>query len=70
MSTALGTVLEGAACYHQYLAAHPEKAVNAPSWARLTSTAQLRWRQRAAEQEKETRETLMKRFESIIGGAK
>jgi len=70
MSTALGTVLEGAACYHQYLAAHPEKAVNAPSWARLTSTAQLRWRQRAAEQERQMQKEFTERFGSIIGRAK
>ena len=49
MSKALGTLLECVSFYHSYLAAHPEKALEAPAWSgHLTPEAQTRWRERAA----------------------
>lgn len=48
MGKRLSTIIDGAACYHAWLASNPEKALEAPAWRRLTNAAQTRWRERAA----------------------
>jgi len=48
MGKKLSTIIDGAACYHAWLASNPEKAIAAPAWRSLTNAAQTRWRERAA----------------------
>jgi len=63
MGKKLSTIIDGAACYHAWLASNPEKSIEAPAWRRLTSAAQTRWRERAADAAEELHPLMAKLHE-------